>query len=298
MATFRGNPLCGCGCACFVLRLFPCFGTVATCSPLLSANPTTFPPLALHRISIDLVFATSGVESRTYLKVVSPGGALIYVSLPKEVTGAGFLLKNRTVGGSLIGSPSDMREMLAFAAEHDIKVCSGCFCRCLFCQVLTMCWIFVLVPDPHTTVMLCSGDVPSFASKSSPFRRLTTLLHESVPTRRGFGWWFGTIRRSCEGVFWFLCERYTHAVTAFEKKNAFAARKPLFALSRLVVADSRREKIERVEKSRHHRSEDDSLAVVDEATARSHFPQIQGFVVDGLPLRGCENKCQNGRETR
>lgn len=74
--------------------------------------------------SADLVFSTtSAADPRTFLKVVAPGGTLCYVSLPMKepFTAMGMLLRNKTIGGSLVGSNSDMRAMLAFADEHKIK---------------------------------------------------------------------------------------------------------------------------------------------------------------------------------
>ncbi|KAM0751629.1 GroES-like protein [Meredithblackwellia eburnea MCA 4105] len=78
--------------------------------------------------SLDIIICTSShllpIES-LYFKLLRPEGALVLCGLPEEKLPAFFgqaiVGKNLILAGSLIGSTADLKEMLALAAEKDIR---------------------------------------------------------------------------------------------------------------------------------------------------------------------------------
>jgi alcohol/geraniol dehydrogenase (NADP+) len=78
-----------------------------------------------HKNRMDFVLSTvpARVDWISYLQTLKPGGVLCLVGAPPglvQFPASQLLSGQRVVCGSDIGSPSAMREMLAFAAEHGI----------------------------------------------------------------------------------------------------------------------------------------------------------------------------------
>ncbi|KAL5940707.1 hypothetical protein ACKVV1_008376 [Pyricularia oryzae] len=82
-----------------------------------------------HRRSLDLIICTvshTGMPLDKYLMLLKPNGILINVGVPEggalpNLNAFTLVINAVSVGGSLIGSPSEIREMLEFVAEHNIK---------------------------------------------------------------------------------------------------------------------------------------------------------------------------------
>ena len=73
----------------------------------------------------DLIISTVGVnlDWATYMWTLAPRGRLHLVgvsSAPLNVTPYALMAGQRSVSGSLVGSPATMAKMLDFAARHDI----------------------------------------------------------------------------------------------------------------------------------------------------------------------------------
>jgi len=81
-----------------------------------------------HASSLDLIISTvSGpnLPLMGYLSLLGVFGQFIQVGAPEDPVPAFYavslIMKGVKIGGSLIGSPDEVNEMLAFAAEHNIK---------------------------------------------------------------------------------------------------------------------------------------------------------------------------------
>jgi alcohol dehydrogenase (NADP+) len=81
-----------------------------------------------HSRSLDLIICTVSspdMPLSSYLQLLRTNGQFIQVGAPEDILPgiAAFALiaKGCKIGGSMIGSPKDIEEMLAFAAEKDIK---------------------------------------------------------------------------------------------------------------------------------------------------------------------------------
>jgi alcohol dehydrogenase (NADP+) len=78
--------------------------------------------------SLDLIIATTNdpkMPLDSYLSLLRPHGYLVFVGLPEEplppLRPAQLIWRNVHMGGSLIGSPSTIREMFEVAAKHSVK---------------------------------------------------------------------------------------------------------------------------------------------------------------------------------
>ncbi|GAA6050584.1 hypothetical protein NBRC10513_004166 [Rhodotorula toruloides] len=84
---------------------------------------------APYKRSLDLIICTTNDASMPligYLSLLRPGGNLILVGAPegpvaRELPALPFLLGGVSLGGSAIGSPSTIKEMLELAAKQNIK---------------------------------------------------------------------------------------------------------------------------------------------------------------------------------
>jgi alcohol/geraniol dehydrogenase (NADP+) len=82
--------------------------------------------------SIDFILTTVNADQDwgTYVQALRPNGSLWFVGVPPSpVTAHAFPLVSgqRTIGGSPIGSPYQLREMLDVAARHEIKATTESF---------------------------------------------------------------------------------------------------------------------------------------------------------------------------
>jgi uncharacterized zinc-type alcohol dehydrogenase-like protein len=118
------------------LRAMGCEATVFTSSPDKrdeaarlgahdAASSTNVREIRVYRDHFDLLLCTAParLDWITYLQTLKPNGVLCFVGAPPGLLQipAGLLLTSqRVVCGSDIGSPRDIREMLAFAAKHGI----------------------------------------------------------------------------------------------------------------------------------------------------------------------------------
>ncbi len=76
--------------------------------------------------SLDMILCTihGDLDWNTYLITLRPNGKLCFVGVPAEaisIQAPSLIFGQLSVCGSLIGSPPTIREMLEFAARHDIK---------------------------------------------------------------------------------------------------------------------------------------------------------------------------------
>jgi alcohol/geraniol dehydrogenase (NADP+) len=76
------------------------------------------------RSSCDLIIATApaNVDWIPYLRALRPNGVLCFVAAPSEPISLNVarIFANQSISGSSTGGRSEMREMLNFAAQHDI----------------------------------------------------------------------------------------------------------------------------------------------------------------------------------
>jgi alcohol dehydrogenase (NADP+) len=60
-----------------------------------------------------------------YLQLLKVGGKIVFVGVPEkplpQISLLPFIMNNVFMGGSAIGSPSDITEMLELAAKEDLK---------------------------------------------------------------------------------------------------------------------------------------------------------------------------------
>jgi alcohol/geraniol dehydrogenase (NADP+) len=89
------------------------------------ASSTAPREIQAHKNRFDVLLCTvpAKLDWITYLQALKPGGALCLVGASPglmQFPAAQLLTGQRTVCGSDIGSPRDVREMLAFAAEHKV----------------------------------------------------------------------------------------------------------------------------------------------------------------------------------
>ena len=76
--------------------------------------------------SLDMILSTihGDLDWNSYLIALRPNGKLCFLGVPSDVISIqppSLIFGQLSVCGSLIGSPSAIREMLEFAARHDIK---------------------------------------------------------------------------------------------------------------------------------------------------------------------------------
>jgi uncharacterized zinc-type alcohol dehydrogenase-like protein len=118
------------------LRAMGCRTTAFTSSPDKREEALRFgaddvasstSPKELRTFSNKLDFVLCTVPARldwiSYLQALRPNGVLCLVGAPPgllQVPAAQLLSSQRAICGSDIGSPADIREMLAFAAEHGV----------------------------------------------------------------------------------------------------------------------------------------------------------------------------------
>ncbi|KAK4686082.1 hypothetical protein P7C73_g4051, partial [Tremellales sp. Uapishka_1] len=84
---------------------------------------------AEHTRSLDLIINTSNDENLpidAYITLLKPGGHFIMVGVPEvkqlpNIAPQSVIMNNIHVGGSAIGAPSTIEEMLAFAGEHKVQ---------------------------------------------------------------------------------------------------------------------------------------------------------------------------------
>jgi len=81
-----------------------------------------------HSRSLDLIISTVSspdMPLESYLRLLRTGGQFIQVGAPEDklppIAAFGLIGKGCKIGGSQIGSPKEIEEMLAFAAEKQIK---------------------------------------------------------------------------------------------------------------------------------------------------------------------------------
>ncbi|XP_014554790.1 hypothetical protein COCVIDRAFT_28224 [Bipolaris victoriae FI3] len=81
-----------------------------------------------HSRTLDLIISTVSspdMPLESYLRLLRTGGSFIQVGAPEDklpaITAFGLIGKGCKIGGSQIGSPRDIEEMLKFAAEKGIK---------------------------------------------------------------------------------------------------------------------------------------------------------------------------------
>jgi len=82
--------------------------------------------------SLDFILNTANADQdwSAYLQVLRPNGALWFVGVPPSpvsVNAFSLVSGQRTIGGSPIGSPSRLREMLDVAARHCVKATTELF---------------------------------------------------------------------------------------------------------------------------------------------------------------------------
>lgn len=118
------------------LRAMGCRATAFTSSPDKREEATRLgaqdvasstSPREIRAYARQLDFLLCTVPARldwiTYLETLKPNGVLCLVGAPPglvQILASQLLSSQRVVCGSDIGSPADIREMLAFAAEHGI----------------------------------------------------------------------------------------------------------------------------------------------------------------------------------
>ncbi|GAA5828574.1 hypothetical protein JCM11251_000859 [Rhodosporidiobolus azoricus] len=78
--------------------------------------------------SLDLIIATTNDEKMPlegYMSLIRPGGHFILVGAPEKplptISPFQLIMHNVAIGGSAIGSPATIKEMLALAAKQDVK---------------------------------------------------------------------------------------------------------------------------------------------------------------------------------
>jgi D-arabinose 1-dehydrogenase-like Zn-dependent alcohol dehydrogenase len=81
-----------------------------------------------HSRSLDLIISTVSspdMPLESYLRLLRTGGTFIQVGAPEDklpaIAAFGLIGKGCKIGGSQIGSPKEIEEMLAFAAEKGVK---------------------------------------------------------------------------------------------------------------------------------------------------------------------------------
>ena len=81
-----------------------------------------------HSRSLDLIISTVSspdMPLESYLRLLRTGGQFIQVGAPEDklpqIAAFGLIGKGCKIGGSQIGSPGDIEEMLTFAAEKEVK---------------------------------------------------------------------------------------------------------------------------------------------------------------------------------
>jgi len=82
-----------------------------------------------HAQTFDKILCTTFMDdmplSSFFMKLLKPRGQIMVVGLPEtglpKMSGMDFVAKGYSLSGSLIGSPSEISEMLEFAAKNDIK---------------------------------------------------------------------------------------------------------------------------------------------------------------------------------
>jgi D-arabinose 1-dehydrogenase-like Zn-dependent alcohol dehydrogenase len=81
-----------------------------------------------HSRSLDLIVSTVSAPDmplESYLRLLRTGGQFIQVGAPEDklppIAAFGLIGKGCKIGGSQIGSPRDIEEMLKFAAEKGVK---------------------------------------------------------------------------------------------------------------------------------------------------------------------------------
>lgn len=81
-----------------------------------------------HARSLDLIISTVSspdMPLESYLRLLRTNGAFIQVGAPEDklpqIAAFGLIAKGCTIGGSQIGSPRDIEDMLAFAAEKGVR---------------------------------------------------------------------------------------------------------------------------------------------------------------------------------
>jgi alcohol/geraniol dehydrogenase (NADP+) len=77
----------------------------------------------------DFILSTVSADLNweSYVDALRPGGKLCFVGVPKEpikVSAFSLIVGKNSICGSPIGSRTDIRDMLDFAARHDIKACT------------------------------------------------------------------------------------------------------------------------------------------------------------------------------
>lgn len=77
----------------------------------------------------DFILSTvsADLDWETYVDALRPGGKLCFVGVPKEpikIPAFSLIVGKNSICGSPIGSRTDIREMLDFAARHNIKACT------------------------------------------------------------------------------------------------------------------------------------------------------------------------------
>lgn len=82
-----------------------------------------------NRRTLDLIICTvssDGMPVNEYLGLLRPGGILVNVGVPESgalpaVSALALVANGINLGGSLIGSPTQIKEMFEFAVKHNIK---------------------------------------------------------------------------------------------------------------------------------------------------------------------------------
>ncbi|KAL8420399.1 hypothetical protein RB594_003257 [Gaeumannomyces avenae] len=82
-----------------------------------------------NRRTLDIVIctvSTGGMLLNDYLGLLKPGGTLVNVGVPEggvlpAISAFILIANNIKMGGSLIGTPAQIKEMLEFAVKHNIK---------------------------------------------------------------------------------------------------------------------------------------------------------------------------------
>lgn len=77
----------------------------------------------------DFILSTVAADLNweSYVDVLRPGGKLCFLGVPKEpikISAFSLIVGQNSICGSPIGSRTDVREMLDFAARHDVKACT------------------------------------------------------------------------------------------------------------------------------------------------------------------------------
>ena len=74
-----------------------------------------------------LTTVSADLDWESYVDALRPGGTLCFVGVPREpikIPAFSLIVGQNSICGSPIGSRTDIREMLGFAARHDIKACT------------------------------------------------------------------------------------------------------------------------------------------------------------------------------